>query len=151
MNMRFRLDFANKQIDQDGLPIGQFAPLNPTQGEVALNGLALKYRIETQSYGCTISLYQGAKQIALRTYDAHDGIHSVRIGTDTAFDLNNAVLYCPEGRAGRVHFSEKEITMDFNSLVREDIVSIVALLVAVDTMWANLVGFTRARARPRAR
>ena len=62
-----------------------------------------------------------------------------------AFDLRDEILYTPKGTAGIVAFNDSELNMELNSLVPAECLGLVAALVALDTMWANLVGFTRTK------
>jgi len=61
------------------------------------------------------------------------------------FDLHDDILYCDKGVAGKVSFDENGLSMDLNALVPAASRGLVAALVALDTMWGNLVGFTRRR------
>lgn len=80
----------------------------------------------------------------------HDGVFSLRVGDDVVFDLDNGILYNTKGRAGKVAFTENDLIMEFNSLVPTGSLGLIAVLVALDTMWANMVGFTRTKAQPSA-
>lgn len=150
MNALIRLPFATKQLELNGGVLGCFIPASKTEGAVELGANRHTYAIRPESYGNTITLYRSGQKVAVREYDDHDGIFSLCVGDSVRFDLNNDILYCPKGRAGKVSFTEHELVMEFNSLVPEESLGLVAALVALDTMWANLVGFTRTRAQPGA-
>lgn len=145
MSTRIRLDFATKQLEMSGSVLGRFVPASTTEGVLQLEGSSYTYIIRPFMHGARIELYRSRRQVAVRVYDSHDGVCDLCVGEDVAFDLDKDVLYCAAGPAGTVAFAANELNMKFNSLVPAECLGLVAALVALDTMWANLVGFTRTR------
>ncbi len=150
MNKIVKLNFQTRQMESAGRAIGQFKPLSPTEGELELKGSSYTYKFYGPfSYGYNIGLYRLGKEIAVRNYDVHEGEFRLRVTDHIIFDLNNESLYCSKGPAGKVTFTEHEVVIQFNDLVPEKEFGVIAALVSLDTMWANLVGFTRTRAQQR--
>jgi hypothetical protein len=150
MNTLIRLDFTSKQLEMDGSVLGHFTPSSKTEGTVELGTSNYTYVVKPMSYGGRIELHRGGRKVAVREYDFHDGVFSLRVGNDVVFDLDKEILYNTKGRAGKVVFTESDLIMEFNSLVPAESLGLVAALVALDTMWANMVGLTRTRAQPAA-
>ena len=149
MSARVRLDFTSKQLELNGAVIGCFRPQSRTEGALELEGSLCSYLITPISYGQRITLYRSRRKVAEFESDFHEGINTLRIGEDLTFDLDNAgILYCPKGPAGTIVFTADDVNMQFNALVPAESLGLVAALAALDTMWANLVGFTRTKTQP---
>jgi hypothetical protein len=145
MSAHMRLDFSTRQLEADGSVLGRFVPQSATEGALDLEGAHYTYIVRPHTYGHRIILYRAKQQIAAIHQDFHDGVFTLRVGDDVTFDLHDDILYCDKGVAGKVSFDENGLTMDLNALVPAASLGLVAALVALDTMWANLVGFTRRR------
>jgi len=143
MGVVVRLDFSTKQLDANGATLGRFLPTSAAAGAIELGRSRFTYAIEPRKYGELITILDGGKAVAVREYDFHEGIFTLSVG-EAVFDLHDRILYCATGPAGSVAFDSRALTMQFNALVPAESIGLFAALVALDTMWANLVGFTRA-------
>jgi hypothetical protein len=149
--LRVRLDFSTKQLEMNGNVLGRFLPRSATEGTVELGAARYSYLIRPKAYGERITLYGTAGPVVVRETNYHDGVYDLRVGDSATYDLHNEILFNSDGPAGQVAFTAKDLTMEFNSRLPANCLDIVAAVVALDTMWANLVGFTRTRVQPAPR
>lgn len=145
--MRFHLDFQNKQLTSLGTLVGTFTPKSRTAGTLALGTKSYDYLFYgPYGQGYNLGLYRSGGEIANLWYHWREGGAAVRTAGGNEYRLDTqCMIYGRGGVLGKSGFDVQGAWVDLEAPIPPDEQVWLAVIVVLDIMWANQVGFTRTR------